>query len=206
MIRVLLADRHKLLYPGIRAVFSTSDEIKLVGTVDCEHELEPSFHRLRPDVLVLSLAILEYPSKDYLCKLQTICPKTKILVLLCEPNEFCSHQLLELGFDGIILKSDLLERLIEAIRMISTGQKWVSPVLISEFLPSRNRKQRIELTERQLQVLQAIASDKSDKEVAKILGIKQRTIRYHLECSNNKLGTTTRVGAIAEAMRRNLIK
>ena len=118
---------------------------------------------------------------------------------------------METGVTGAILKSDTPEMLIEAIQTVATGQSWFSPVLLPQLLQSRtgeesNKLTDRELTEREIDVLQLVATEKTDKEIALELNIVKSTVRYHLEQSNNKLGTTTRVGAVTEAMRRGVIQ
>jgi DNA-binding NarL/FixJ family response regulator len=133
-------------------------------------------------------------------------PETKTLILLHSSDEVCLHYLIEFGVSGCILKSDAPEKLIEAIQAAATGRKWFSPNLLPQLLQSRSSSQENRLTKREVEVLQLVAAEKTDKEIALTLSIAEGTVRFHLENSNTRLGTMTRVGAVAEAIRCGIIQ
>lgn len=206
MIQLLLADNHQLLHPGIQSILAPFSEITLIGTATNDIQLRQCCTQCQPDVLLLALNITEPPWTDILEYLQLKYPETKILILLHSPDEVCLHYLTELGTSGCILKSDAPEKLVEAIQSVNAGQKWFSPLLIPQLLNIQRSEQNNKLTEREREVLQMVAFGKTDKEVAQALKITKRTVRYHLQNANSKLGTTTRIEAVAEALRREIIQ
>lgn len=206
MIQLLLADKHQLLHSGIRTILSTIDGFDFIGAVVCETELQLLLCKFKPDILLLSLNIIAPPYEDIFHRIKEQCPATKTLVLLHHTNEICLQQLIKLDLDGAILKSDAPDKLLEAIQVIRTEQKWFSSELLTQLFRPPYDDQRNELTNREIEVLLSIASEKTDGEIAIMLGIMERTVRYHIDNSKNKLGTTTRIGTVIEAIRRNIIQ
>lgn len=206
MIRVLLADSHQLLHLGIHTALSANHKIRLIDSVTCASQLRQYCHQHQPDVVLLATNIVDSAYIDVINDVQQQCPTAKILVLLRNPNEVSLQQLIEASVTGAILKSDTPEKLSEAVQTVATQESWFSPILMRQLLQTpigddhSNR-----LTERETDVLQLIAVGKTDKETAQALGIAERTVRYHLQNINNRLGTTTRVEAVAEAIRRKII-
>lgn len=206
MIQLLLADSHQLLHAGIQSILAPFSEITLIGTATNDIQLRQRCNQRQPDVLLLALNITEQLWTDLLEYLQKKYPETKILILLHSSDEVCLHYLIKMGVSGCILKSDAPEKLIEAIEAASIGRKWFSPTLLPQLLQSRNSSQENILTKREVEVLQLVAAEKTDKEIALTLGIAEGTVRFHLENSNTRLGTMTRVGAVAEAIRCGIIR
>ena len=207
MIRVLLADSHQLLHLGIRTALSTNNKFTLIDAVTCETQLRQLCRQHQPDVILLALNITASSGTEVINDIRQQCPATKILVLLHNPDEICLQQLMETGVTGCILKSDTPEKLIEAIQAVTAGHSWFSPQLMSELIRSQNNaKNSNKLTRRETEVLQLIASGKTDKEIARDLEITERTVRYHLQNINDELGTITRTEAVAEAIRRQIIQ
>ncbi|MCP5098197.1 MAG: response regulator transcription factor [Chloroflexi bacterium] len=206
MIRVLLADNHQLLHFGIRAILSTPDNITLIETAMYSDQLWQLTYEHQPDVILLALNIVDPPWTNVLKQIQQQCSTAKILILLHNPNEVCLQQLMEAGAVGGILKSDTPEKLVEAIQAIAHGQMWFSSNLIPQLLQLQKSEKKNKLTPREIEVLQLAATEKTDKEVALMLGITERTVRFHLENSNIRLGTITRLGAVVEAIRCGIIQ
>jgi DNA-binding NarL/FixJ family response regulator len=205
MIRVLLADKHQLLHAGIRAILSATDDITLIDTATCHNQLRQLYHEKKPDIILLALNVAESPCTDLLNFIQQSCPTVKMAVLLHDSDEVCLHQLLDHDVAGVILKSDTPETLAEAIRAVAAGQVWFSSALSPQFW-LRKKEQSNKLSGRELEVLRLTAEEKTDKEIAQTLQITERTVRYHLESINIKLSTSTRTGAVAEAIRHKLIQ
>lgn len=202
LIRVLLADSHKLMHPGIRAILSTQSGILLVETMTYHDQLKKCCQEHQADIILMSLNI---DCENSLSYLQVHHPSIKSLILLRTPDEISLHQLIQLGADGGILKSANPHELIDAIHTIVKGEKWFSPSLVPKLLESNSNKENYDLTERELDIMRLISSGKTDKEIAQTFDISERTVRYYLQNINTKLGTTTRIESVAKTIRQNLI-
>jgi DNA-binding NarL/FixJ family response regulator len=206
LIRVALADNHQLLHAGIQTTLAPHKEIRLIGAATRERDLRQLCLNHHPDVVILALNVIDDPCQNMLHDLRKQCPTAKILILLHSSHELSLHHIMELGAAGSILKSDAPAKLIEAIRAVANGQSWFSPILTSQHLQSPTEGEGTDLTKREIEILQLVASGKIDKEIAPALGITARTVRYHLQNVNDKLETTTRTEAVAEAIRRRIIE
>lgn len=206
-MRVLLADSHQLLHLGIRTVLSATNEIVLIDAVTSDKQLRQLCREQQPDIILLALNITASPHIDLLNFTKQYCRIAKIILLLHSPDEVFLPQLMESGIAGGILKSDGPAKLIEAIQAVAAGHKWFSPSLMSQLLQLwSGETDNKNLTERETDVLQLLAKGKTGKEIGQALGITQRTVRYHLQNIGDKLGTTTRIEAVAEAIRRKIIQ
>ncbi|MCA9936981.1 MAG: response regulator transcription factor [Ardenticatenaceae bacterium] len=205
MIRVLLADQHRLLHPAIRTLLSTTDDMTLVGEVTDRHELRQNCEEFCPDILLLSTNVTDSPLVKILDDIKEQCPTSKILVMLSSTEETSLRQLVAQGVNGVILKSDTPGKLLEAIDAIAQGQTWVSIDLLPRLVQPQQANVGNDVTDRELEILQLLALEKTNAEIAQTMNIADRTVRSHLENIYIKLGVTSRVGAVVQAIRLNLI-
>ncbi len=205
MIRVLLADNHQLLYPGIQAIFSQSNTLTLIGTTT-SNQLKHLHDEYQPDVLLLGQNIFTDRKSNTFDYLQYNMSSLNILFMLDSGNSVCPRQLLEHGATGIILKSDSPEKLIEAVLSVAHGETWVSHSLLPKFIQPLTKEQPFELTKRELNILQLLVAEKTGVEIAQILHIGARTVRDHLTNIYTKLRVKSRVGATREAVKLNLVQ
>jgi DNA-binding NarL/FixJ family response regulator len=105
---------------------------------------------------------------------------------------------------GIISKTDTPEELVEAIKAVAAGKTWFSRSL-APVLRRLWRYNAVSLTRREVEVLQLVSKEMTDKEIAITLSVSPRTVRFHLENIYIKLEATTRTGAVAKAIQRDLI-
>ncbi len=205
MIRVLLADPHRLLLPAIRALLATSDDMILVGEATNSHELRQNCQECHPDILLLSPNLVDSCSEKLLTIVKEQCPAGKIIIMLSDSEEICLTQLADLGVNGFFLKSDAPEKLLEAIDAVSQGKPWFSLELLSQLVQSRLPNKGRDVTDREIEILRLLVLEKTNTEIAQALNLAERTVRAHLENIYSKLGVSSRVGAAVQAIRLNLI-
>lgn len=205
MIRVLLADPHRLLLPAICALLATSDDMILVGEATNSHELRQNCQRHHPDILLLSPDLVESSIGKILDGVKEQCPSSKILIMLSTAEEICLTQLANLGVNGFILKSDAPEKLLEAIDAVSLGKPWFNLELLPQLVQSRLLNTGRDVTDREIEILHLLVLEKTNTEIAQALNLAERTVRAHLENIYSKLGVSSRVGATVQAIRLNLI-
>jgi DNA-binding NarL/FixJ family response regulator len=206
LIRVLLADAHRLLHPGIQAILSTADDLTLIGEVTEGDALRQICQQEnRPDLLLLSPNVEDLAATEALDAIRESCPSVKILAMLSHAEEACSRQLMDHGADGVILKSDAPDKLLEAINAVMQSQPWVSAELVAKLVQPQQPDPGNDLTDREVEILQLLAVEKTNEEMAESLNIAERTVRSHLESIYGKLGVKSRAGAVAQAIRLNLI-
>ncbi len=206
MIRVFLADHHRLLHTSIQTILSTADNLVLIGEVIEGDEIRQICQQENhPDLLLFSPNIDSSPAAEVLDAIRESCPSVKILAMLSHSEEACLRQLIDHGADGIILKSEAPDKLLEAIDAVMQGQPWVSAELLPKLVQPQQPEPGNDLTDREVEILQLLALEKTNEEIAQSLNIAERTVRSHLESIYSKLGVKSRVGAVAQAIRLNLI-
>jgi DNA-binding NarL/FixJ family response regulator len=171
-----------------------SDELRQL----CQQKPHPDLLLFSPNLDGSSVVeILDYVGKH--------CPSIKILVMLSHTEETNSKQLIDHGVRGIILKNEPPEKLLEAICAIVQGQLWFSALLMPILLKAQLSIPKNDLTKRELDALQLLAEGKTNREIAQVLNIAERTVRCHLESIYIKLGAKSRVEAVMQATRLKLI-
>lgn len=206
LIRVLLVDNEKLLHPGIHAILATTEKITLIEAIDNNNQLHLFCHKHQPNVVLFAPDPANKSCTDTLDYLHQQFSTVKIIVLLHDSDEMNLSQLIAHGAVGGIQKSNSPEKLLEAIQCVANGNSWFSPEILSNIIKKSIGEPKKELTKRELELLQLVAAEKTDKAIAQTLEITERTVRYHLENIHIKLSTSTRTGAVAEAIRHELIQ
>ncbi|HIE55817.1 MAG TPA: response regulator transcription factor [Chromatiaceae bacterium] len=202
--RVLLVDKHKLLFGGIEQTIAQTNDLFLTGMVVAEEAALAMCRRYEPDVLLLGLNALNRSFAETIDDWQQHCARLKALVLLTDPDETCIRTLLDEGANGCFLKEEPPARLPEAVRAIIRGEIWLSRPLVEKLaMPLADSVDL--LTEREQVLLRLIALEKTDREIAEALHLSERTVRRSLQRLYGKLGVNGRTGAAYEAGRQGLL-
>ena len=205
-IRVLIADDHLIVREGLRLILETADGIEVVGEATDGAEAVQLAQALQPNVILMDLRM---PSVDGLTAIERLRagqPQVAVVILTTYNEDDLMMRGLRAGARGYLLKDTDRETLLNTIRAAARGETLLKPEILARLL-SQPEKPRggIELTERELEVLQAVARGERSKEIAAQLGITERTVKAHLAGIYNKLGVDSRAAAIAVASQRGLL-
>jgi NarL family two-component system response regulator YdfI len=211
-IRVLVADDHLIVRQGLRLILETEDGIQLVGEAADGAEAVLLAGQLNPDVILMDLRM---PGMDGLAaieRLQVEQPQVAVVILTTFNEDDLMVRGLRAGAKGYLLKDTSRASLFAAIRAAAHGEALLSPEVLARLL-SRVEAVReplsiaegIQLTDRELEVLEAVARGERSKEIAYHLGISERTVKAHLSSIYNKLGVDSRAAAIAVAAQRGML-
>jgi two-component system, NarL family, response regulator len=203
-IRVLFADDHPVARAGLYAMIHTQSDMEVVGQASNSEEIVDLFDRKRPDVVVIDL---QMPKRGGVAAITDIVRKdthARILVLTTYDGDANIRQALKAGARGYLLKdATFREQLLAAIRRVHSGQKIIPPEVaakLAENIPSSD------LSERELQVLSAVAQGKKNREIAEAFGVTEDTIKGHVSSVMSKLNAADRTDAVVIALRRGLLK
>jgi len=202
-IRVLIADDHSVVRMGLAALLGAEDDIEVVGEAKNGDEAVSQSILLTPDVVVMDLVM---PKKDGIAataELHEKLPSAKVLVLTSYSTSDGIAHAIDAGAAGALMKSAENETLIEAIRSVHAGRRFIPASirrLISEDPPVP------ELSPRQLEILSSITRGLSNDDIAKQLGISVASVKTHILALFQKLGAATRAEAVAIALRKQLLK
>ncbi|GHO64072.1 DNA-binding response regulator [Ktedonobacter sp. SOSP1-52] len=216
-IRVIIADDHLIVREGLRFILETDPEIELVGDASDGTAAVRLAGEIQPDVILMDLRM---PGLDGLQAIEQIhahWPQIALVILTTYHEDSLMLRGLQAGACGYLLKDISREMLLDAIRTAARGETLLQPDVLSRLLaqtfqvqpapdtPSRRGVPSIILTEREQEVLQAIARGERSKEIAAHLGIAERTVKSYLSGIYTKLEVDSRAAAVAKAIAKGLL-
>jgi DNA-binding NarL/FixJ family response regulator len=166
--------------------------------------------RERPDVAVLDVAMPRMTGLQAAREIKAHCPDTSVLLLSMHDDERYLYEALKAGASGYVLKRQADAELIEAIRSVAAGRPFLSSVaegaLVKEWVEDGDHEPRDPLTPRELDVVKLIAEAYTNKQIAEILKVSEKTVESHRANVLSKLGMRDRVELVRYAIRRGLIE
>lgn len=201
-IRVLAADDHPLMRNGVAALLSPISDIELVAeAVDGQDAIE-QFRTHRPDVTLMDLQMPRVDGVEAMNSIRKDFPSARVLILTTYKGDFRALAALKSGACGYLLKSSLMDHLVEAIRVVHSGRRYIPPEVAMDIAEHAIEDM---LSEREIGVLQQIALGCSNKQVAAKLFISEETVKGHVRNILDKLGANDRTHAVTIAIRRGII-
>jgi len=208
MINIVLADDHQILRESIRKNFESAGE-KVIGEAGNGEDAVRLAQQLRPDVVVMDISM---PVLDGVAATQRITdsvPETKVVVLTMHDDIDRTRKALEAGAVGYLSKGCSFADVLETVRAAAAGETGLSPALASSMLTvaqaQQPKAQEEILSPRQIEILQGIADGLSTKQVARDLGITQKTVHNHLNAIYRRLDTQSLTHAVLSAVRLGII-
>jgi DNA-binding NarL/FixJ family response regulator len=206
VIRVLVADDQSLVRSGFRMLLGAETDIELVAEASNGLEAVDKASRFSPDVILMDIRMPELDGLEATRRILAADDSARVLVLTTFDLDEYVFEALRIGASGFILKDEPPERLLEAIRIVSTGEALLSPAVtkrvIAQFarLPHRTPPPQLaELTERELDVFRLIARGLSNAEIGEQLFIGETTVKTHITHLLQKLELRDRVQAVVLA-------
>ncbi len=203
-IRVVAVDDHAIARRGVAAMLATNPEFELVAEAATGEEAIRVYRQHHPDVVLMDLRL--QGATDGIDAIRAICrewSKARILVLTTYGGDENIHRALEAGARGYLIKDTADERLFTAIRSIHEGRRYL-PADIA--LKLAEHGPRVDLTDREKEVLHLMARGLRNKEIGQELGVTEATARTHVENISAKLGVSTRTEAVVLAIQRGFVR
>jgi DNA-binding NarL/FixJ family response regulator len=205
--RVLLADDHTLLLGAFEKLLAS--ECDVVGTVSDGRELVLAAQRLKPDVIVLDIAMPLLNGLDAGRQIKQVLPSAKLVFLTMNEDADLAAEAFRAGASAYLLKRSATSELLTAIREVTRGRSYVTPLvtagLVGSFMHLQDRKPLHELTPRQREVLQLLAEGHSMKQIADILNVTPRTVQFHKYRMMHQLGIKSSAELIQFAVRQHIV-
>ena len=196
-LRILLADDHVLVRHGARGLLRKHRGWRVVGEAANGKEAVEKAKKLKPDVAIIDISMPELDGIQATRQIREAVPDTKVLVLTMHESEELVQNALDAGAHGYVLKSDLTESLVEAVKDVAAGKRSLTPkvseIVLEGFLKSKGsnpeaEKTRAQPTPREFEIIRLLAEGKGSKEIACQLGIAVRTVDAHRGNIRQKLG------------------
>ena len=212
-IRILIADDHSLFRKGLKSLLSAEPGFVVIGEAENGDEAVRLARSLRPDLLLLDLAMPGASGLDALGELATAPISVKTIVLTAAIERAEIVKALQLGAAGVVLKSSAPELLFKSVRGVMTGQHWIGREAVADLVqalrsyseappPSRSR---FGLTPRELEITSAVVSGFSNKEIAQKFVLSQDTVKHHLTNIFDKVGASNRLELALFAVHHGLL-
>ncbi|MGD0890769.1 MAG: response regulator transcription factor [Terracidiphilus sp.] len=202
-IRILVADDHLVYRIGIRSMIGSEPEFAVVGEASDGVEAIELYRRLKPDVLLLDLRMPQKGGVEVVQAIRKEFSNARILIVTSYQTEEEIFQVLQSGALGYILKDLGREALIEAIRAVFAGKRWMSSAIERQFA---DRGLRQPLTGREMEVLKLLARGLTNREIAQVFRISASTVKNHVNSLLTKLEVADRTEAVTFCLSRGLIQ
>jgi NarL family two-component system response regulator YdfI len=213
MIKILIADDHLIIRQGLRLILETENDFELTGEASDGVEAMNLCKKLKPDVVLMDLRMPHMDGLTAIEKLHVEQPEIAVVILTTFNEDELLYRGLQAGARGYLLKDTDRTTLFDTIRAAARGETLLKPEIMARVLSRANQSasdsksaESVNLTDRELEVLKAVARGERSKEIAVQLGISERTVKAHLASIYNKLGVDSRAAAIAVAAQTGLLE
>jgi two-component system response regulator NreC len=211
-VRILLADDHRLVRQGLRALLEAEPDFRLVGESDDGLDVLRKVDSLKPDVVVLDLMMPGINGIEVTRQLRVAAPRTRVVILSMHADEPYVFEALRHGAAAYILKQAQAGELVRGVREAMAGRRYLSAPLSEETLEAYARKTRDgrldlyeTLTTREREVLELAAQGHTNTEIAAELFIGRRTVESHRAHVMEKLDLRNQAQLVQFAMRRGIL-
>jgi DNA-binding NarL/FixJ family response regulator len=212
-IRVLLADDHDLFRQGVRRLLEAAEDIDVVSEASNGEQAVRLVEEFAPDVVLLDIGMPDLSGIDAARIIKTTSPRTGLIMLTVHAEEEFLFEAIKAGAMGYLLKDCTAEELLRAVRVVYEGEGLLAPTMAAkvmhEFAKVRGTRDLAAvmnpLTQREVEILQHVASGLANKEIALRLGISERTVKNHLSNIMEKLHVNSRTQAAVYALRSGLV-
>lgn len=210
VIKTLIVDDHSIVREGIRALLSMSEDINVIGEATNGREAVAEAERLKPDVMVMDIAMPQMDGLEATRRIFKQNPNIKVVVLTQHDNQEYIMSSIKAGAAGCIPKHALATDLITAIHTVYKGDSFLYPSMakmIVENVRQTDTEQEDSfenLTDREREILKLIAEDYTNEEIADMLIISVKTVRNHRASIMEKLKVNGHSGLVKYAIRKGL--
>ena len=215
-IRIVIADDHPIFRDGLRRLLEAEPDLKVVGEACDGAEAVKFARQLKPDILLLDLAMPRHPGLEALREMSSGQTSNSVRVILltaaAEKNQIV--EALQLGARGVVLKDSATQLLLKSIHTVMAGEYWVGRESVSnlvQFLRTlmqssgeEARQKKFGLTPRELEIVSTVVAGYANKEIAEYFKISEDTVKHHLSNIFDKLGVSTRLELALFAVNQGL--
>lgn len=206
-IKLLIVDDHRIVLDGLKSLFNQDPQFEILGAASSAEEALLFLETNPPDILLTDYRLPGLNGLELAMIVKQKYPSVKRVILSMHDEGLIVKQILKEGVDGYLLKSIQQSELKMALHQIMDGFPYVSPEITRMMMADMNHEQPEELlSERERQVLNLIAKECSNKQIAEKLFISERTVETHRKNIFRKTNTTSLVGLIKYAFANNMIR
>jgi DNA-binding NarL/FixJ family response regulator len=201
-IKVLVVDDHPLMRVGIAAIIDNQPNMMTVAQAGSGEEAVDLFQKHHPDITLMDLRLPQMSGVDTIRTIRRFHPHARFVVLTTYEGDEDIHQALEAGAQGYIIKGMPYDSLINALERVHMGGRFL-PLPVKRALASRTPDS--DLSHRERQVLELLATGNSNKKIGELLGITEATVKCHVSTILMRLNAEDRTQAVICALQRGLV-
>ena len=207
-IRVAIADDHRVVRVGLEQLLATFDDVELVGSAEGGEQAVSLCVAERPDVMLLDLSMPDLDGIEVTRRLADGAPETRIVVFTSFSDRERIVQALDAGAIGYLLKDAEPDEIHTAIRAASRGEAPLAPKAAAALLAERSGRPStgVDLTAREREVLALVVAGMANKQIARRLGISEKTVKGHLTNLLQRIGVADRTQAALWAERTGALQ
>ena len=208
MIRVAIADDHRVVRVGLEQLLATFDDVELVGSADGGEAAAALVAETKPDVMLLDLSMPDVDGIEVTRRAASASPSTRVVLFTSFSDREQILQALDAGAIGYLLKDAEPEAIHDALRAAARGEAPLAPKAAAELLAARSERSAggVELTARERDVLQLVIAGDANKQIARKLGISEKTVKGHLTNLFQRIGVQDRTQAALWAERNGVFR
>ena len=201
--RVMLADDHLVVRMGLAAIISIERDMEVVGEAADGAEAVRLAAELRPDVVIMDIMMPKLDGVAATAEIRKSNPETQILILTTFGTSDDLRRALAVGATGALVNDSAQTELVSAIRECAAERKIISPAVARQL---QYEMPKIELSPRQLEMLNYVAKGFNNAEIANMVGISRDCVKAHLSAAFSRLNASSRSQAVAIAIRLGLLQ
>src|SRR5437868_9802054 len=215
-IRIVIADDHPIFRDGLRRLLEAEPDLKVIGEAQDGTEAVKLARQLKPDILLLDLAMPRMPGLEALREMSSGSNSNAVRVILltaaAEKKQIV--EALQLGARGVVMKDSATQLLLKAIHTVMAGEYWVGREAVSNLMgylqtkmkstAEEDKRKKFGLTPREIEIVSAVVAGFANKEIAEYFKISEDTVKHHLSNIFDKLGVSTRLELALFAVNQNL--
>ena len=213
-MRIVIADDHRIFRAGLRRLLEAEPGFEVVGEAADGTEVAALVEKLRPDILLLDVAMPRMPGLEVLGALAERGAPVRTIVLTAAIDRTAFVKALQLGAWGVVMKEAATDLLFKSIRSVMAGQYWVGRETVSDLVQALREpepaaapgpRQTFDLTARELEVLSAVVGGRTNREVAQKFSLSEDTVKHHLTNIFDRMGVSKRLELALFATHHRLI-
>ncbi|HUB01583.1 MAG TPA: response regulator transcription factor [Terriglobales bacterium] len=215
-IRIVIADDHPIFRDGLRRLLESEGDMKVIGEACDGNEAVKLATELKPDILLLDLAMPHRTGIDALRDMSnnSAAGAVRIILLTAAVEKKQIVEALQLGARGVVLKDSATQLLLKSIHSVMTGEYWVGRDSVSNLVQylrnlmqstvEETKQKKFGLTPRELEIVAAVVAGYANREIAEYFKISEDTVKHHLSNIFDKLGVSTRLELALFAVNQGL--
>ena len=211
-ITVFIADDHGVMRDGLRLLLETEKDIQVVGTASNGRKAVSSITELRPNIAILDITMPELNGIEAAWQVRQNCPATQVIILSVHSTDALISRAFQAGVRGYVLKDSVGAEVINAVRTVATGHRYLSMAISDKVIDSFQHTLQIDdakdglakLSPREREILQLVVEGKTSREIGEILSISSKTVDTYRSHLMEKLNISDLPGLVKFALQHGL--